>query len=199
VRTLRSFAVLVLLVLLVDGLVTAAHAGSASVRLSAIATGYAPGCGDSGTTATGRRPGWGTVSVDPRVIPLYSRLYVSGYGHGRALDTGSAIQGCTARSLVLLLQRRAPLGTTARARHGLPLMTDTPVAWSGWDTIEQRLETRAWRRRYDQRDQRTAEEIAADEAEVVEEISPSLAAEALVLEMQRNPYGRTLPTFDEAA
>jgi hypothetical protein len=78
-------------------------------------------------------------------------------------------------------------------------MTDTPLAWSGWDTIEQRLETRAWRRRYDQRDQRTAEEIAADEAEVVEEISPSLAAEALVLEMQRNPYGRTLPTFDEAA
>jgi peptidoglycan DL-endopeptidase CwlO len=93
VRTLRSFAVLVLLVLLVDGLVTAAHAGSASVRLSAIATGYAPGCGDSGTTATGRRPGWGTVSVDPRVIPLYSRLYVSGYGRGRALDTGAAIQG----------------------------------------------------------------------------------------------------------
>jgi 3D (Asp-Asp-Asp) domain-containing protein len=57
-------------------------------------TEYAPGCGDSGHgTATGTTPHWGTIAVDPHVIPLGSRLYVSGYGWGRAEDTGGAIDG----------------------------------------------------------------------------------------------------------
>ena len=44
-------------------------------------------------TATGVWPSVGTISVDPKVIPLGSRLYVSGYGYGIAQDTGGAIKG----------------------------------------------------------------------------------------------------------
>lgn len=46
-----------------------------------------------GTTATGMPVGWGTVAVDPSVIPLGTRIKVPGYGDGVAADTGSAVQG----------------------------------------------------------------------------------------------------------
>lgn len=35
----------------------------------------------------------GFVAVDPKVIPLRSRLYIPGYGYAFAADTGSAIKG----------------------------------------------------------------------------------------------------------
>jgi len=35
----------------------------------------------------------GLVAVDPKVIPLRTRLYVRGYGYAYAADTGSAIKG----------------------------------------------------------------------------------------------------------
>lgn len=44
-------------------------------------------------TASGVPPRQGVVAVDPRVIPLGTRLYVEGYGFGTALDTGGAIKG----------------------------------------------------------------------------------------------------------
>lgn len=44
-------------------------------------------------TKSGTVPKVGTVAVDPNVIPLGSKLYVDGYGFGRALDVGSAIKG----------------------------------------------------------------------------------------------------------
>jgi uncharacterized protein YabE (DUF348 family) len=44
-------------------------------------------------TSTGTMPKVGTVAVDPSVIPLGSKLYVEGYGFGRAEDIGSAIKG----------------------------------------------------------------------------------------------------------
>ncbi|MGI9952575.1 ubiquitin-like domain-containing protein [Moorellaceae bacterium AZ2] len=44
-------------------------------------------------TATGTVPRVGTVAVDPSVIPLGSRLYIEGYGYGRAEDVGSSIKG----------------------------------------------------------------------------------------------------------
>ncbi len=58
------------------------------------ATAYA---GD-GITASGngtnRNPnGYSTIAVDPRVIPLGSRVYVEGYGYAIAHDTGGDIKG----------------------------------------------------------------------------------------------------------
>ncbi len=46
-----------------------------------------------GTTATGVPVGPGIIAVDPRVIPLGTRLYVPGYGEGIAADTGGAVKG----------------------------------------------------------------------------------------------------------
>ncbi|MDR7426216.1 MAG: 3D domain-containing protein [Armatimonadota bacterium] len=63
--------------------------------LDMVATAYAPWCcrGVDHVTATGRRAGYGVVAVDPRVIPLGSRVYVEGYGYAIAGDVGSAIKG----------------------------------------------------------------------------------------------------------
>lgn len=47
----------------------------------------------TGRTATGMPAGPGVIAVDPSVIPLGSRVYVSGYGNAIAADTGGAIHG----------------------------------------------------------------------------------------------------------
>ncbi|MGI6065930.1 MAG: ubiquitin-like domain-containing protein [Bacillota bacterium] len=44
-------------------------------------------------TACGTVPKVGTVAVDPSQIPLGSKLYVEGYGFGKAEDTGGSIRG----------------------------------------------------------------------------------------------------------
>ncbi len=46
-----------------------------------------------GRTASGLPVGPGIVAVDPRVIPLGTRLFVPGYGPAIAADTGTAIKG----------------------------------------------------------------------------------------------------------
>jgi 3D (Asp-Asp-Asp) domain-containing protein len=59
-----------------------------------LATGYSPqepGLDDH--TASGMKAQHGVVAVDPRVIPLGTRLNVEGYGNCIAGDTGSAIKG----------------------------------------------------------------------------------------------------------
>ncbi len=48
--------------------------------------------GNPNTTATGTRPGPGTIAVNPEVISYGSRVYVQGYGPGIAADTGGAIR-----------------------------------------------------------------------------------------------------------
>lgn len=68
---------------------SAGIAGRAGRTITVVATGYSM----SGSTATGVPVGWGTVAVDPSVIPLGSRLTIPGYGEGVAADTGSAVRG----------------------------------------------------------------------------------------------------------
>jgi 3D (Asp-Asp-Asp) domain-containing protein len=66
----------------------------ADAALKMVATAYTAGCaGCSGITATGRPAGHGIVAVDPHYIPLGTHLYIPGYGHAFAGDTGSAIRG----------------------------------------------------------------------------------------------------------
>lgn len=58
------------------------------------ATAYTPfDDGQIGLTASGIPARRGIVSVDPRVIPLGTRVYVMGYGPALAADTGGAIKG----------------------------------------------------------------------------------------------------------
>lgn len=66
-----------------------APASGSGSTLTVESTGYCL----TGTTATGTPVGWGTIAVDPGVIPLGTSMTVPGYGTGVAADTGSAIQG----------------------------------------------------------------------------------------------------------
>jgi len=68
--------------------------GMARTALQMVATAYTAGCsGCSGYTAIGARAGHGIVAVDPSVIPLGTHLFIPGYGHALAGDTGGAIHG----------------------------------------------------------------------------------------------------------
>lgn len=65
-------------------------------KLKMIATAYYPGdplaWRDGTVTFLGQKMQRGIVAVDPRIIPLRTRVYVPGYGYGFAGDTGSAIK-----------------------------------------------------------------------------------------------------------
>ena len=65
-----------------------------SAVMSMEATAYLPTDGSSaGITATGIKATYGVVAVDPRVIPLGTKVYIPGYGVALAADTGGAIKG----------------------------------------------------------------------------------------------------------
>lgn len=61
-------------------------------------TAYTADCnGCSGHTSTGinlrNNPNIKVIAVDPRIIPLGTKVYVEGYGYAIAADTGSSIKG----------------------------------------------------------------------------------------------------------
>lgn len=75
-------------------------------KLTATASAYTAAADENGGWAgldyMGNRLAFGTIAVDPKVIPLGSTVYVTGYSHpglpaggfiGRATDTGGAIKG----------------------------------------------------------------------------------------------------------
>lgn len=65
--------------------------------LNMTATAYAPGAADNGRwgnqTYVGTTVQKGVVAVDPRIIPMGTKLWVEGYGYAVAEDQGSAIKG----------------------------------------------------------------------------------------------------------
>lgn len=72
------------------------NAAYKSMRVKA--TAYTASCkGCSGITATGinlkKNPNAKVISVDPKIIPLGSKVYVEGYGMAVAADTGGAMRG----------------------------------------------------------------------------------------------------------
>ena len=78
---------------------TSSSSSSESGReLYVTATAYTASCsGCSGITATGldlrNNPSVKVIAVDPRVIPLGTKVFVEGYGYAVAADTGGAIKG----------------------------------------------------------------------------------------------------------
>lgn len=81
--------------LIAFGTVSSVSRGGQTVRfrksVDAVATAYSFENGRY--TYTGQLAKFGVVAVDPRVIPLGTRLYVDGYGYATAADIGSAIRG----------------------------------------------------------------------------------------------------------
>ena len=73
------------------------YRGGATNEFYMEATAYSPTVeetdGNPWMTASGMKSGRGVVAVDPKVIPLGSKLYVEGYGYAIAGDTGGAIKG----------------------------------------------------------------------------------------------------------
>jgi len=70
---------------------TAYTAGYASCQKNPGDPGY--GVTASGTVAKRNSGGYSSVAVDPRVIPIGTKLYIPGYGLAIAEDTGGAIKG----------------------------------------------------------------------------------------------------------
>jgi 3D (Asp-Asp-Asp) domain-containing protein len=74
---------------------TAVFNGKYIKKIRMLASSYNPTVEQCGPnpfiTATGKRVSYGYVAVDPRFIPLGTRMYVSGYGYAVAEDTGGLI------------------------------------------------------------------------------------------------------------
>jgi len=70
---------------------------SKAKKIKMVATAYYPGdplaWKDGTITFLGQKMQSGIVAVDPKVIPLKTRLFIPGYGYGYAGDTGALIRG----------------------------------------------------------------------------------------------------------
>lgn len=63
-------------------------------KLTVWSTSYDSSChGCNQMTSTGLKAGYGVIAVDPKVIPLRSKVYIPGYGIAVAGDTGGSVKG----------------------------------------------------------------------------------------------------------
>jgi len=69
------------------------HLRAYATSYSALTSGTPASASWYGRTATGARMQKGIIAVDPAVIALGTKVYVSGYGVGAALDTGGGVRG----------------------------------------------------------------------------------------------------------
>ncbi|WP_235753938.1 3D domain-containing protein [Psychrobacillus sp. INOP01] len=78
-----------------SSIVEPASSGEEMIVTATAYTAYCEGC--SGTTAYGidlrANPDQKVIAVDPRIIPLGTKVWVEGYGEAIAGDTGGAIKG----------------------------------------------------------------------------------------------------------
>ncbi|MFS0874986.1 3D domain-containing protein [Solibacillus isronensis] len=77
---------------------SATHPSNVKKTIKMSATAYTASCkGCSGITKTGlnlrKNPSLKVIAVDPKIIPLGSKVWVEGYGIAVAGDIGSAIKG----------------------------------------------------------------------------------------------------------
>lgn len=59
------------------------------IKMKVESSGY---CLRQSLTSRGTRVSYGTIAIDPSVIPYHSKIYVPGYGWGRALDSGGFVK-----------------------------------------------------------------------------------------------------------
>jgi uncharacterized protein YabE (DUF348 family) len=69
------------------------HFRALATSYSAATSGKSKDHPQYGITRTGLQAGYGIIAVDPKVIPLWSEVYVPGYGKALAGDTGGSILG----------------------------------------------------------------------------------------------------------
>lgn len=90
-KILMTLAVAILIISGMSNSVAEARTKTKTVKVSA--TAYC----ETGKTATGynlrKHPNAKVIAVDPRVIPLGSKVKIPGYGTAIARDTGGAIKG----------------------------------------------------------------------------------------------------------
>jgi hypothetical protein len=74
------------------------------------------------------------------------------------------------------------------------------MTWNGWDQIEARFNGPEWQLRRELRDKgHTDAEIDQVLEETAWELPAHVVDEALLVEMNENPQGRSLPRYEEAA
>ena len=97
-----------------------------------------------GKTALGVPVRKGVVAVDPKLIPLGTKLHVPGYGPGLAADVGMAIKGRIIDLWFPSTAKARELGPAHRHDHGLPVAIPPPSAASGTQFLHETSPVQPW-------------------------------------------------------